>query len=85
MHDSVIVCHELMHHINRKKGKGNLMAVKIDLAKAYNKVEWHLLRAILQLHGFPTKFIHLIMTYISIASLSPALFTIFIDVLSHDV
>lgn len=107
MQDSVIVCHELMHHINRKKVNGHLMAVKIDLAKAYDKVEWSILRSIMQLHGIPAKFINLVMTCISTASfsmmingspygmfpstrglrqgdpLSPALFTIFIDLLSR--
>lgn len=34
MTDSVVTCHELMHHINRKEGKLQLMAVKINLAKA---------------------------------------------------
>ena len=48
--DNTIICQELMHHIQKKKGKMGLMAIKIDMAKAYDKVEWHLLTHILHLH-----------------------------------
>lgn len=68
--DSVITCHELMHHINKKRGHWHLMSVKIVLAKAYDKVEWSLLETILTLHGFPSTFINLIVAYITSASFS---------------
>lgn len=68
--DSVITCHKLMQHINRKKGCMHLMAVKIDLAKTYDKVEWAVLERILVLHGFPSKFIRMVKACISSASFS---------------
>ena len=38
--DNVLVAFETMHHINqRKKGKEALMAIKLDMSKAYDKVE----------------------------------------------
>lgn len=46
------------------------MAVKIDLAKAYDKVEWVVLERILRLHGFLDKFINLVMNCIDSASFS---------------
>lgn len=70
MADSVIACHELMHYLNRKKGKLHLMAVKTDLANTYDRVEWCLLDAILHLLGFLPKFVRLIMVCISSASFS---------------
>ena len=38
--DNVLVAHEVMNHINKKKkGKCGEMAVKLDMSKAYNRVE----------------------------------------------
>lgn len=39
MGDNVIISHEIMHHLNRKRGSLCLMALKVDLAKAYDRVE----------------------------------------------
>ena len=37
--DNVLVAHELMNHINRKrKGKTSEMALKLDMSKAYDRV-----------------------------------------------
>ena len=39
--DNVLVAFETMHHINQKKGgKMGNMAVKLDMSKVYDKVEW---------------------------------------------
>lgn len=43
IHDNTIICHKVMHHMNRKKGCLRLMAIKIDLSKAYDRVDWHFL------------------------------------------
>lgn len=40
--DNTIICHEIMHRMKNKKGKLGLMALKIDMAKAYDRVEWSL-------------------------------------------
>ena len=37
--DNMLVAHELMNHINRKrKGKTSEMALKLDMSKAYDRV-----------------------------------------------
>lgn len=38
--ENSILVTEIMHTLKRKEGRGGLMAMKIDLAKAYDKVEW---------------------------------------------
>jgi len=39
--DNVLVTFETMHHISQKKGgKVGEMALKFDISKAYDRVEW---------------------------------------------
>lgn len=38
--DNCILNQEVMAYLNTKKGRHGFMAVKVDLAKAYDKVEW---------------------------------------------
>ena len=46
--DNVLVAHEMMNHISKKrKGKCGEMAVKLDMSKAYNRVEWDCLQLIM--------------------------------------
>lgn len=38
--DNVIIVQEIIHTMSKKKGRGGLMAIKIDLKKAYDRLEW---------------------------------------------
>ena len=53
--NNVIVAFETMHHISQKKG-GNVgeMALKLDMSKAYDRVEWTCLDKIMEKLGFLT-------------------------------
>lgn len=38
--DNVIVIKEVAHHFHKVKKKKNIMALKLDLTKAYDSLEW---------------------------------------------
>ena len=42
--DNAIIVQELIHSMSKKKGKEGLMAIKIDLEKAYDRLEWSFIR-----------------------------------------
>ena len=69
--DNVLVAFETMHYINgRRKGKKALMALKLDMSKAYDRVEWRYLEVIMQKLGFSERWIALVLMCISTISYS---------------
>lgn len=59
--DNTILAYELTHHMKRKKRGGtNYMALKLDMSKAYDRVEWHFLEGIMKRMGFCDAFTGLI-------------------------
>ncbi|GJT53353.1 ribonuclease H [Tanacetum coccineum] len=69
--DNAIVAFEVMHWLkNKKDGKRGALTLKIDMSKAYDRVEWHFIRAVLGKFRFPTRFTNLIMACVSSVSYS---------------
>ncbi|KAL0016440.1 hypothetical protein SO802_003509 [Lithocarpus litseifolius] len=69
--DNVMVAFETMHSIAKKrKGKEGLMAIKLDISKAYDRVEWAYLESIMRKLGFNEKWISLIMMCVTTVSYS---------------
>lgn len=68
--DNIIINHEIMRYMHSKKGHTGYMAIKIDLAKAYDRVEWGVLNLIMASIGFNEKFIELIMECVTTARYS---------------
>ena len=64
--ENVLLAHELMNHINRKrKGKVGEMALKLDMNKAYDQVEWRCLQKIMEKLGFHERWISIVMARVS--------------------
>ena len=63
--DNTIIVQELIHTMGKTKGRGGYMALKIDLEKAYDKLEWSFIRDMLICFNLPRNLIELIMSCIS--------------------
>jgi hypothetical protein len=60
--EGVVVLHETIHELHRKKMDGVLF--KIDFEKAYDKVKWSFLQQMLQMKGFSSEWCNLIKQFI---------------------
>ncbi|KAL8118945.1 hypothetical protein AgCh_016437 [Apium graveolens] len=64
--DNIMIAHELMYSMKRKTtGKQGWMALKIDMSKAYDRVEWDFLATVLIKLGFDHKVVSMYMACIS--------------------
>ncbi|KAL0413621.1 UNVERIFIED_CONTAM: putative mitochondrial protein [Sesamum radiatum] len=69
--DNVLIAYELNHHLKTKTwGKTGHMMLKLDISKAYDKIEWSFLRVVLLKLGFPEQFVRLILLCVSSVSYS---------------
>jgi ribonuclease HI len=68
--DNMIIVQELVHSLSLKKGKVGFMAIKIDLEKAYDRLEWHFIRDMLIFFKIPDYIAQVIMSCVSTSSIS---------------
>ena len=62
INDNIMIAHEVMHSLKvRKRVSKTYMAVKTDVSKAYDRVEWDFLETTMRLFGFCNKWISWIM------------------------
>ncbi|XP_027155460.1 uncharacterized protein LOC113766368 [Coffea eugenioides] len=69
--DNVMIAHEILHFLkNKRTGKVGFMTIKLDMSKAYDRVEWKYLGRIMMHMGFCPIFVQWIMACISSVSYS---------------
>lgn len=69
--DNVLVAYEVNHFLKcRTKGSKQYMALKLDVSKAYDRIEWTFLRCVLLRLGFADTLVNSIMLCVSSASYS---------------
>ncbi|XP_021773155.1 uncharacterized protein LOC110737090 [Chenopodium quinoa] len=68
--DNVIVIKEIAHIFNKAKKGKNITALKLDLSKVYDSLEWSFIENTLIAFNFPSSIITLIMSCISTPRIS---------------
>jgi hypothetical protein len=60
--DNILVAFETLHTMHaRMYGRVGYMAIKLDMSKVYNRVEWPFLEEVMHRMGFDRKWIYLVM------------------------
>lgn len=64
--DNILIAHEIFDIMGKKKGrKGFFGALKIDISKAYDRLDWKFLKAVLIAMNFSHRWVRWIMECVS--------------------
>jgi len=67
---NILITQELIHSLDNKKGRVGFVAIKVYLAKAYDRIEWSFIHKVLKTFHFPQMMIDLIMSCVSTTRIS---------------
>ncbi|KAL5555562.1 hypothetical protein UlMin_037798 [Ulmus minor] len=62
IHDNSVMVQEVIHSMRKKRGSGGWMALKIDLEKAYDRMNWSFIWSVLEAFGFHARWIDWVRT-----------------------
>lgn len=68
--ENTVIAQEVMYKMKKHKGKKGLMMMKLDLKKAYDRIEWSFLRKVLKGWGFDEKVQNMIYSCVNSVELS---------------
>ena len=68
--ENQIIVKELMHNFKTRKVKGGFVAIKVNLQKAYDRINWGFLELVLSQLGFSPTFVNWILQCVSTVSTS---------------
>ncbi|KAE8661412.1 hypothetical protein F3Y22_tig00113725pilonHSYRG00162 [Hibiscus syriacus] len=63
--DNIILAQEVVHSMKKKKGMKGWIAIKIDLEKAYDRLDWNFIKNTMEKLGLPNRIMGAIMNCIS--------------------
>jgi hypothetical protein len=66
--ENQVLVKELMHSFNTRKVKEGFIALKIDLKKAYDRINWGFLQVVLQHFGFSGTFVNWVLQCVTTSS-----------------
>ncbi|XP_074287486.1 uncharacterized protein LOC141612574 [Silene latifolia] len=66
--DNIMIAFEIFHHMKNLKGNEGSMAIKLDMAKAYDRVEWSFLQRVLVALSFDSGWINRVMACVTTVS-----------------
>lgn len=69
--DNVLIAHEMLHSLkSRKRWANSYMAIKTDISKAYDRLQWYFLKDTMIQMDFATKWIQWIMSCVNSVTFS---------------
>jgi len=68
--DNIIVASEIVHSMRQMKGRKGIMAIKVDIEKAYDRLQWDFIRDTFTEAKLPTNMVILIMKCIESTSIN---------------
>ncbi|XP_026399135.1 uncharacterized protein LOC113294986 [Papaver somniferum] len=70
IHDNIIISHDMIHSMKHKEGLSGTMGIKLDLSKAFDRLEWSFLDKVLESFGFSKDFCNLIIQCVTTTSIN---------------
>lgn len=61
IHENIVVAQMMLHSMGRMRSKRGFFAVKVDLAKAYDRLRWSFIKGVLTEVGLPMELVNFIM------------------------